>query len=68
MTRVSDEPAYASVSFWDDLLVYVPVCFATMVRLAYFWNRAASPTLLLGSNQSAALRLQSLTDHCRADE
>ena len=28
MTRVSDEPAYASVSFWDDLLVYVPVCFA----------------------------------------
>ena len=28
MTRVSDEPSHVSVSFWDDLLVYVPVCFA----------------------------------------
>ena len=27
MTRVSDEPEHASVSFWDDLLVYVPACF-----------------------------------------
>ena len=27
MTRVSDEPSHVSVSFWDDLLVYVPVCF-----------------------------------------
>ena len=27
MTRVSDEPSHVSVSFWDDLLVYVPSCF-----------------------------------------